>query len=291
MCKSSITGLFILSLVTLMLISARDGLAQTSAGAVTSITGDVHIERAGTTVPATIGMAVIVHDRVVTASSSRVTITLTDNSKLELDESTSMVIDQQLVTTSSRNTKLSVFGGLVRSLVSHTSQTTKFEVYTPNAVASARGTQFDTATSAQPPSGSTQEEKKKYQGCRRFSQISVYDGTVEVTNTTNPSAGSVQVPAGNKTLVVCGFAPLPPSPLGAAAASPLGAAAATTAGATTAAATTAAATTAVTSSTALAVAGSAGIVGVVGGIAGGIAGGTSGGGGGGGPPPKKSPKH
>jgi hypothetical protein len=46
----------------------------------------------------------------------------------------------------------------------------------------------------------------------------VYDGTVEVTNTTNPGGGSVQVPPGHKTLVVCGLAPFPPSELGAAAA-------------------------------------------------------------------------
>ena len=154
-----------------------------------------------------------------------------------------MVIDQQLVTSSSRSTKLSLFGGLLRSLVSHTAGTTNYQVYTPNAVASARGTGFDTATGPQPPSGSSEEEKKKFKGCRRFSQISVYEGTVEVTNTTNPSGGSKTVPAGYKTLVVCGFAPLAPSPLGAAAATTTTAAATTTA-ATTTAATTAAATSA-----------------------------------------------
>ena len=118
---------------------------------------------------------------------------------------------------------------------------------------------------AQPPSGSSEEEKKKFKGWRRFSQISVYEGTVEVTNSTNPSAGSKTVPAGYKTLVVCGFAPLAPSPLAAAAATT-----------TTAAATTAAATSAVTSTTALAVGGG---VAVAGGIAGGVAAGTSSGGG------------
>ena len=103
--QSATLGLFLV-LAVFALMSASDALAQTPAGRVTSTTGDVHIERAGTTVPATIGMGLIVHDRVVTAANSRVTITLTDNSKLELDESTSMVIDQQLVTSSSRSTKL-----------------------------------------------------------------------------------------------------------------------------------------------------------------------------------------
>ena len=49
--------------------------------------------------------------------------------------------------------------------------------------------------------------------------MSVYEGTVEVTNTTSPGGGSVQVPAGHKTTVVCGLAPFPPSEISAAAGS------------------------------------------------------------------------
>ena len=267
--KKSILEVLIALLTIFALVSANDARAQAPAGRVTSTTGDVHIERAGTTVPATIGMGLIEHDRVVTAANSRVTITLTDNSKVELDESTSMVIDQQLVTSSSRSTKLSLFGGLLRSLVSHMAGTTNYQVYTPNAVASARGTIFDVGAGTKPPSTTSEEEKKKYKDCRRFTQVSVYEGTVEVTNSTNPGAGSVQVPAGNRTLVVCFAAPLAPSPLAAAAATT------TTAAATTAAATTAAATTTITATTALAVVGG---VGVIGGIAAGVAAGTSGGG-------------
>jgi hypothetical protein len=205
--------------VILCLFIANRAMAQpTPAGSVTSLTGDVHVERGGTTVPATPGMALDVGDRVVTAANSRVTITLTDNSKLELDESTSLVIDRQAVTANSRNTKLSLFSGLVRSFVSYTSSPTpNFEVHTPNAVASARGTQYDTSTVTQPPGTMSEEDRKKYKDCRRFTQVSVYEGTVEVLNTTNPGAGSVQVPAGHKTMVVCGYAPFEPSEIAAAA--------------------------------------------------------------------------
>jgi FecR protein len=219
MSKNTILGLVVASLVTLTLLVTNRAMAQTLAGSVTEITGDVHIERAGTTVAATPGTAVDVGDRLVSGANSRATITLTDNSKLELDESTSLVIDQQMVSANSRNTKLSLFSGLVRSFVSYTSSPTpNFEVHTPNAVASARGTEYDTSTSTQPPSTTSEEDRKKYKDCRRFTQVSVYDGTVEVTNTTNPSGGSVQVPPGHKTLVVCGLAPFPPSEIGAAAA-------------------------------------------------------------------------
>ncbi len=229
--KSTILRFVVVFVVTFTLLIANRAMAQaTPAGSVTSLTGDVHIERGGTTVPATQGMAVDVGDRIVTAANSRVTIMLHDNSKLELDESTSLVIDNQAVTASSRNTKLSLFSGLVRSFVSYTSSPTpNFEVHTPNAVASARGTQYDTSTETQPPGTMSEEDRKKYKDCRRFTQVSVYEGTVEVLNTTNPGGGSVQVPAGHQTWVVCGFAPFPPSEI-AAAVTAAGAGAAATGG-------------------------------------------------------------
>ncbi|HZO80894.1 MAG TPA: FecR family protein [Candidatus Binataceae bacterium] len=164
---------------------------------------------------ATQGMGLNVGDRIVTASNGRASVTLIDNSKLEVAESTTLVIDQEMVAPGTRNTKLSLFSGLVRSFVSYTAAPTpNFEVHTPNAVASARGTQYDTETDT--------SERKEYKDCRRFTQVSVYEGTVEVVNSTNPSAGSVQVPAGYKTLVPCGYPPEPPSELAAAAAAAFG---------------------------------------------------------------------
>jgi FecR protein len=273
--KNIIFRLIVALVVTITLFIANRLMAQvTPAGSVTSLTGDVHIERGGTTVPATPGMAVDVGDRVVTAANSRVTITLTDNSKLELDESTSLVIDNQAVTANSRNTKLSLFSGLVRSFVSYTSSPTpNFEVHTPNAVASARGTQYDTSTETRPPGTMSDADRKKYKDCRRFTQVSVYEGTVEVTNTTNPGGGSVQVPPGHKTMVVCGYAPFEPSEIAAAAAAAGAGAGATGVGVTGL------------------LLGGAFVVG--GGTAGGLAAGGAFGGGGGNPPPKttKSPNQ
>ncbi len=216
------------SIASSMLLFVNIARAQTPAGSVAALTGDVRVQRAGTTVPATPGMTIDVGDRIITAANSRGTITLTDNSKLELDESSTLAIDQQMVSAGSRNTKLSLFGGLVRSFVSYSSSPKpNFEVHTPNAVASARGTEYDTSTQTQAPNTMSEEDKQKYKDCRRFSQVLVYEGTVEVTNTTNPAGGSVQVPAGHKTLVVCGLAPFPPSEIAAAAAGAAAAAAGT----------------------------------------------------------------
>ncbi len=209
--KTSKFWLIVASLVGLLVLIAPPARAQTAAGAMTALSGDVHIERTGATLTATPGMALNVGDRIVTGSNGRATVTLADKSTLEVAESTTLVIDQEMVGPGSRNTKLSLFSGLVRSFVSHTAAPTpNFEVHTPNAVASARGTQYDTETDT--------SERKEYKDCRRFTQVSVYEGTVEVINSTNPSAGSVQVPAGYKTLVPCGYAPEPPSELAAAAA-------------------------------------------------------------------------
>jgi hypothetical protein len=104
--KNIISRLIVAFLVTLTLLIASCTMAQvTPAGSATSLTGDVHIERHGTTVPATPRMTVDVGDRVVTGANSRVTIKLTDNSKLELDESASLVIDNQAVTAAQYQTK------------------------------------------------------------------------------------------------------------------------------------------------------------------------------------------
>jgi hypothetical protein len=272
MYKHAYLCLFTLLLTALALVNPVDILAQVRAGSVTSITGDVHVQHAGTTVPATLGLALAEGDRIVTGPNSRVTVTLSDGSKLELDQSSSLSIDKQMVSASARATKLSLFSGLVRSIVAHTAGTTDYQVYTPNAVASARGTEFDASTENQAPGTMSEEDRKKYKDCRRFTQVSVYEGTVVVTNTTNPSGGSVTLPAGYKTVVVCGLAPL--------AATPLAAAAATTGVA-------AAAATGITSTTALAVAG--GVV-VAGAVAGGVAAGSGGGSSSGGGKPI-SPKH
>jgi hypothetical protein len=228
----SIFRLLLPSMAIFALLFAKTAMAQTPAGSVTALTGDVRVQRAGTTVPATSGMTVDVGDRIITGANSRGTITLTDNSKLELDQSSALVIDQQMVSGTSRNTKLSLFGGLVRSFVSYSSSPTpNFEVHTPNAVASARGTEYDTSTQTQAPNTMSDQDKQKYKDCRRFSQVSVFEGTVEVSNTTNPAGGSVQVPAGHKTIVVCGLAPFPPSEIAAAGA--VGAAAAAAGGSST----------------------------------------------------------
>jgi hypothetical protein len=66
-----------------------------------------------------------------------------DNTQLELTESSTMVLTENVL--NPNGARVTLVGGLVRSLVRFTAGTPpNFEVNTPNAVVSARGTTYDT---------------------------------------------------------------------------------------------------------------------------------------------------
>jgi ferric-dicitrate binding protein FerR (iron transport regulator) len=205
-------------------------------------------------------------DQISTGPNSRATITLSDGTQFELSDSTSMIVTQDQVGANGQRvqTRLDLFGGLLHSLVRFApGNAPNYEVHTPNAVAAARGTQYDTDYVNGAP-------RKEHPGCSEFTDVSVFEGTVEVTNPKNKSAGSTTLTRGHKTTVPCGLL--------------LGATAATTA--TTIGSTTAASTAAVSTTTIVA---GAAVVGA-GAIAGGVVAGVNlSGGGGGGSAPTPSP--
>jgi len=106
--------LFVALVIVSILLQAAGAFAQTPAGSMTSITGDARIVRGTSTVAATPGMAVDVGDRIITGPNSRATVTLTDNSKLELDASTTLLVDQHMASANSRNTKMTLFSRSIR---------------------------------------------------------------------------------------------------------------------------------------------------------------------------------
>jgi len=126
---------------------------------------------------------------------------MADGTQMELTESSSMVVERNDLNLdgSRATTDVKLVGGLLHSLVRHApGNTPNYEVHTPNAVAAARGTDFDTDYSKG-------TERKEFVGCREFSDVSVFDGEVEVSNPTNPSAGTVKVKKGQKTTIPCGL--------------------------------------------------------------------------------------
>jgi ferric-dicitrate binding protein FerR (iron transport regulator) len=199
-----------------------------AAGSVSEIQGQVTITRAGRTLPAAYATPVQVGDQITTAPNSRVTLTLSDGTQLELAESSTLVVDRNVLNPdgSRASTEVNLLGGLLHSLVRFApGNAPNYEVHTPNAVAAARGTDYDTDYVKG-------TERKGYKDCREFTDVAVYDGDVEVSNPGNPTAGSVKLKKGQKTTVPCALLPLPPSPAAIAAMGVLGAAGAAAVGVT-----------------------------------------------------------
>jgi hypothetical protein len=135
-----------LFLVSTMLMLAPRARAQAAAGSISALNGNVAIERAGTSIPGIYGTTLQVGDKLTTDAKSRVTIALSDGSQIELTESSTLVLTENTLNPdgSRASTKVTLLGGLVRSFVRVAAGAApNFEVYTPNAVAAARGTKFD----------------------------------------------------------------------------------------------------------------------------------------------------
>lgn len=120
--------------------------ADDAAGTVKLMRGGVHIERAGKTVPATIGAPVMGADRIVTAADGTVGITLRDNTRLTAGPNSVLSLDKyafdgtthggQLDATVKKGTLAVVSGKLAAS----SPESVSFR--TPTATLGVRGTQF-----------------------------------------------------------------------------------------------------------------------------------------------------
>jgi hypothetical protein len=197
------------SLLWFWLISAclaKNAAAQVGAGTVKELRGAVEVQRNGRSLAATSGMPILVGDKIETSRKSRVTVELIDGSELTLSETSSVVIDRAM--TSGADSMIELFRGKLRSLVNITvGKATGFEVHTPNAVASVRGTDFDVEyIEGKPCPGFPQ--------CFRYTDVGVYKGIVEVRNPTSLKSISVRVAAGYETTVPCELPPAAPGPLG-----------------------------------------------------------------------------
>lgn len=200
----------ILALVALLLplAFATRGFAQAPmAGSVSIASGAVQIQRGTTLLAATSGTPVNVGDRVITGAGGHAVITLTDGSQLELGEASNMVLDNHALAPSGGRaaTQVSLFGGVLRSVVSAAGGTPNFEVHTPNAVAAVRGTRWDTAYTEG-------ESRPTYGDCRKFSDVVVYEGVVSLRNTA--ATNGVDIPAGYEATVPCDVNSTLPGPIG-----------------------------------------------------------------------------
>jgi ferric-dicitrate binding protein FerR (iron transport regulator) len=179
--------------------------AQNTVGTVTALSGTAHVERGGATQPVTNGMQVELKDKFTTDPGAHVTITLNDNTQLDLADQSTLVIDEQVVSGGGQTTRVSLLGGHLENLVSKAMHgtTPSFEVKTPNAIAGVRGTKFSVTFAPSSP----------VCGDAPTSDVAVADGSVEVANRATPGLG-IEVEGGYETVVCAGKPPLPPGPLG-----------------------------------------------------------------------------
>ena len=198
-----------LILVTFILTSrCAPAFAQATVGEVTSIVGVANIERGGHESAITPSMPIQIHDRLMTIGKSEVTVTFHDGSKLTLSEPGFYSIDQYAITSTNRIVaSIHLWAGHLRALVSVvTGAVPDFQVYTPNAVASVRGTEFETAFIKDRP---CPEDRS----CLRYTTVEVFHGVVAVANSSNP-ANAVRVTEGYETTVACESPATSPAPLG-----------------------------------------------------------------------------
>jgi hypothetical protein len=155
MLKTIIHIVALVAFLVVLLTPAPHAWAQTSAGSISALNGAVTIERFGKSIPPVQGTALQVGDKPTTGPNSRVSISLSDGSQLELNDSSALVLTENILNPdgSRASTKVTLLSGLVRALVKiGPGSPPNFEVHTPNAVASARGTMFDVSYhEGQPP--------------------------------------------------------------------------------------------------------------------------------------------
>ena len=195
-----------LLLLSALLVVSRTALAQTAAGSFQSVSGQVQVQRSGgATIGAASGVGVNVGDRIITGANGHAVIILNDQSRLELGPGSSITLDQFAL--GGGPTRVSLFSGVMRSLVSAASggAPANYQVHTPNAVAAVRGTKFDTAYSEN-------VIRSGYQGCEKYTDVSVYQGTVNLANVGSTNAGE-DVHAGYEATVPCDKPPTDGGPL------------------------------------------------------------------------------
>jgi len=188
---------------------ATGASAQTAVGVVTMVSGSAGIQRGAGTVTPRVGVELDQGDRITTGADGHLTATLSDNSHLELAESSAMVLDQMVFVAGGRvSTRVSLALGALRSSVtSAVGGAPNFEVHTPNAVVAVRGTKWNTRYHEG-------TERPGFPSCKRFTDVEVYEGTVDVGSATTPSAQHEAVSAGYETTVACDAPPLEAGPLG-----------------------------------------------------------------------------
>jgi FecR protein len=172
--------------------------AQSTVGTITQLAGAANIQRAGATIAAAQNMPVMLHDRIVTEPNASLTISLVDNSSLQLGSASTLVIDDSvLVNGVGAPSKVGLLQGDLHSIIvgAMKGSSTTFEVNTPNAIGAVRGTGFGMHTD--------NNGRQGYPDCFQFTDLTVDKGTVQFCNTATPPECR-DVKEGEHSTMACG---------------------------------------------------------------------------------------
>ena len=190
-----------IAMVALMIVAIVPAArAQTTVGTITQIQGVANIQRGALNVVVAPNMPVMLNDKITTQPGATLTIGLVDNSSLQLGSDSAITIDESvLVNGVGAPSKVGLLNGKLHSVIvgAMRGSTTTFEVHTPTAVGSVRGTEFT----------SDSEDGKhndKYKDCVHWTEFDVQDGTVQVCNLETPPKCE-DCHAGHQCTVACGL--------------------------------------------------------------------------------------
>jgi len=183
--------------------------ADESVGSITELKGAALVLRGVKQLAATVGMLVLLGDKIETLADAEVTLVLRGGTELKLSESSTITIDQNVASEAAIRSAVRLMLGRLRAWVNAAgARSIDFEVHTPNAVAGVRGTDFEIAFIEGKPCPAQPT-------CLRYTTVGVYQGTVVVANPTSPPGSApVTVTAGYQTTIPCETPPTAPSPWG-----------------------------------------------------------------------------
>ncbi len=179
--------------------------AEPVVGKITQVTGKAEVKRGSATLKAVAPMPVELRDELQTYAPGQVTLEMTDNSILTLNESSLLKIDESIVSNGARtSTNVGLLGGSLRSFVTAAARGvggSNFKVSTPNAVAGVRGTDFICTYH-------DGHARPGFPNCFQFTDCATTLGTVVVSNNPPRPGTEVKVGPGQMTTVACLAAPL-----------------------------------------------------------------------------------
>ncbi len=135
----------LITFVLIMIVGWIPG-ALAGIGVVAGVQGDARVIRQAESLPATVGLAVELNDRLVTGKKSRIKVLFSDDSLVTVGGDTELTITEHMFNAPAkqRKTIVELVKGKMRALVQKevVGVSGVFEVHTENAVAGVRGTEF-----------------------------------------------------------------------------------------------------------------------------------------------------